>query len=249
MKAAIILFPGSNRERDALRAVEKIAKAKPSMVWHGEHTLPAGTDLAVLPGGFAYGDYLRCGAIAARAPVMDAVRAHAGRGGLVLGICNGFQILVEAGLLPGVLMRNANLRFVCRMQHLTVERVDTPFTSQYAKGQIIKVAIAHGEGNYVADGETIARVEGEGRVAFRYCDARGGRGGDANPNGSVNDIAGIYSERSNVLGLMPHPENLIDPLVGGIDGRGMFESLAGFKGTPDQGTFGHRFTGPSGGLE
>ncbi|MGH6800599.1 MAG: phosphoribosylformylglycinamidine synthase subunit PurQ [Methylocella sp.] len=228
MKAAIILFPGSNREQDALRAVEKIAKAKPSVVWHGEHTLPAGTDLAVLPGGFSYGDYLRCGAIAARSPIMDAVRAHAGRGGLVLGICNGFQILVEAGLLPGVLMRNANLRFICRMQHLTVERVDTPFTSRYAKGQIVKLAIAHGEGNYVADGETIARVEREGRVAFRYCDARAGRKGNANPNGSVNDIAGIYSERFNVLGLMPHPENLIDPLVGGTDGRGLFESLAGY---------------------
>jgi len=228
MKAAIILFPGSNRERDALRAVEKIAKAKPSLVWHGEHALPAGTDLAVLPGGFSYGDYLRCGAIAARAPIMDAVRAHAGRGGLVLGICNGFQILVEAGLLPGVLMRNANLRFICRMQNLIVERVNTPFTSRYAIGQIIKLAIAHGEGNYIADAETIARIEGEGRVAFRYCDARAGREGDANPNGSVNDIAGIYSDRFNVLGLMPHPENLIDPLVGGTDGRGMFESLAGF---------------------
>jgi phosphoribosylformylglycinamidine synthase I len=228
MKAAIILFPGSNRERDALRAVDKIAKAKPSLVWHGEHALPPGTDLAVLPGGFSYGDYLRCGAIAARAPIMDAVRAHAGRGGLVLGICNGFQILVEAGLLPGVLVRNANLRFICRMQHLTVERVDTPFTSRYAKGQIIKVAIAHGEGNYIGDAETIARIEGDGRVAFRYCDAQAGREGDANPNGSVNDIAGIYSEGFNVLGLMPHPENLIDPLVGGTDGRGLFESLAGF---------------------
>jgi phosphoribosylformylglycinamidine synthase subunit PurQ / glutaminase len=226
MKAAIILFPGSNREQDAIRALQKITGKKPSIVWHGEHTLPAGTDLALLPGGFSYGDYLRCGAIAARAPIMDAVRAHAGRGGLVLGICNGFQILVEARLLPGVLMRNANLRFICRMQYLTVERVDTPFTSQYAKGQVIKVAIAHGEGNYVADLETMARVEGEGRVAFRYCDARGGRDGDANPNGSANDIAGIYSERFNVLGLMPHPENLIDPLVGGTDGSGLFESVA-----------------------
>ncbi|MGH6934696.1 MAG: phosphoribosylformylglycinamidine synthase subunit PurQ, partial [Methylocella sp.] len=209
MKAAVILFPGSNREQDATRALRKITGKKPSIVWHGELALPAGTDLAVLPGGFSYGDYLRCGAIAARAPIMDAVRAHAQRSGLILGICNGFQILVEAGLLPGVLMRNANLRFICRMQHLTVERVDTPFTSQYAKGQIIKVAIAHGEGNYIADLETIARVEGEGRVAFRYCDARGGRDGDANPNGSVNNIAGVYSERFNVLGLMPHPENLI----------------------------------------
>ncbi|MGA7386159.1 MAG: phosphoribosylformylglycinamidine synthase subunit PurQ, partial [Methylocella sp.] len=200
-----------------------------SIAWHREQTLPAGTGLAVLPGGFSYGDYLRCGAIAARAPIMDAVRAHAGRGGLVLGICNGFQILVEAGLLPGVLMRNANLRFICRMQHLAVERADTPFTSHYAKNQIIKVAIAHGEGNFTADTETLARIEGEGRVAFRYCDARGGRDGAANPNGSVNDIAGIYSEKFNVLGLMPHPENLVDPLVGGTDGSGLFESAVRFN--------------------
>src|SRR3984893_15567168 len=189
MNAAIILFPGSNREQDAIRAIEKVTGKKPSIVWHGEHALPSGIDLVVLPGGFSYGDYLRCGAIAARAPVMDAVRAHAARDGLVLGICNGFQILVEAGLLPGVLMRNANLRFVCRMQHLSVARNDTPFTSHYAEGQIIKVAIAHGEGNYVADTETIARIEGEGRVAFRYSDARGARDRGANPNGSVNDIA------------------------------------------------------------
>ncbi|MCI0466613.1 MAG: phosphoribosylformylglycinamidine synthase subunit PurQ [Beijerinckiaceae bacterium] len=227
MKAAVILFPGSNREQDALRALDKMANAKRAIVWHGERSLPHGTSLVVLPGGFSYGDYLRCGAIAARAPIMEAVRAHAKRGGLVLGICNGFQILVEAGLLPGVLMRNANLRFVCRMQHLTVERADTPFTSRYHKGQVIKVAVAHGEGNFTADAETIARLEGEGFVAFRYCDARGGRDGEANPNGSINDIAGIYSASFNVLGLMPHPENLIDPLVGGTDGRGLFESLAG----------------------
>jgi phosphoribosylformylglycinamidine synthase len=226
MKAAVILFPGSNREQDVLRALGKIAKANPSIVWHGEHSLPPGTDLVVLPGGFSYGDYLRCGAIAARAPIMDAVRAHAARGGLVLGICNGFQILVEAGLLPGVLMRNANLRFICRMQHLLVARNDTAFASHYTKGQIIKVAVAHGEGNFTADDETIARLEGDGRVAFCYCDSRGERNADANPNGSVNDIAGIYSEDFRVLGLMPHPENLIDPLVGGTDGCGLFESLA-----------------------
>ncbi|MBO0732979.1 MAG: phosphoribosylformylglycinamidine synthase subunit PurQ [Methylocapsa sp.] len=226
MKAAVILFPGSNRERDALRALAKIANAEISLVWHGEHSLPRGTDLAVLPGGFSYGDYLRCGAIAARAPIMDAVRAHAARGGLVLGICNGFQILVEAGLLPGVLMRNANLRFVCRMQHLTVERNDTPFASHYAKGANIKVAVAHGEGNFTADAQTLDRLEGEGRVAFRYCDSRGVRNREANPNGSVHDIAGIYSQNFRVLGLMPHPENLIDPLVGGTDGCSLFESLA-----------------------
>jgi len=226
MKSAVILFPGSNREQDALRALDKIAGAKSCLVWHGARSLPQGTDLVVLPGGFSFGDYLRCGAIAARAPIMAAVRSHAARGGLVLGICNGFQILVEGGLLPGVLMRNANLRFICRMQHLTVERNDTPFTSNYAKGQVVKVAVAHGEGNFTADTETIARLEGEGRVAFRYCDAQGRRNADANPNGSTNDIAGIYSENFRVLGLMPHPENLIDPLVGGTDGHGLFESVA-----------------------
>ena len=226
MKASIIVFPGSNRDGDVARALEGATGHAPDSVWHTQTHLPAGTDLVVLPGGFSYGDYLRCGAIAGRAPIMDAVRAHAARGGLVIGICNGFQILCESGLLPGVLMRNADLRFVCRMQHLRVERADTAFTSAYAKGQTIKVAIAHGEGNFEADEATIERLEGEGRVAFRYCDATGRVGGDANPNGSRNDIAGIYSERLNVLGLMPHPENLIDPLVGGIDGRAMFASLA-----------------------
>jgi phosphoribosylformylglycinamidine synthase len=208
------------------RALRQATGHAPAMVWHAEHDLPAETDLVVLPGGFSYGDYLRCGAIAGRAAIMEAVRVHAARGGLVLGVCNGFQILCESGLLPGVLMRNAGLRFVCRMQHLRVERADTAFTRRYAPGQIIEVAIAHGEGNYEADDETIARLEGEGRVAFRYCDAAGAVGGAANPNGSRNDIAGVYSERMNVLGLMPHPENLIDPLVGGIDGRALFASLA-----------------------
>ncbi|QXX74874.1 phosphoribosylformylglycinamidine synthase subunit PurQ [Methylovirgula sp. HY1] len=226
MRAAVIIFPGSNREGDAARALTEIAGVKPALVWHADHELPAGTDLVVLPGGFSYGDYLRCGAIAGRAPIMEAVHAHAARGGLVLGICNGFQILCESGLLPGVLMRNRDLKFICRMQHLRVERTDTVFTSHYQPHQVIKVAIAHGEGNYEVDSDTLARLEGEGRVAFRYCDANGIVGGDANPNGSVNDIAGIYSEKRNVLGLMPHPENLIDPLVGGTDGRGMFKSLA-----------------------
>ena len=226
LKAAVITFPGSNREGDVMRALHGATGRMPHAVWHADHALPPGPDLVVLPGGFSYGDYLRCGAIAGRAHVMNAVRAHAARGGLVLGICNGFQILVESGLLPGVLMRNAHLRFVCRMQHLRVERNDTRFTSLYGPHQTIKVCIAHGEGNYVADPETLARLEGEGRVAFRYCDAAGAIGGGANPNGSMNDIAGIYSEKFNVLGLMPHPENLIDGLVGGTDGRGMFDSLA-----------------------
>ena len=229
MKAAVLLFPGLNREGDAMRALEQASGHKPTLVWHAEHELPAGTDLVLVPGGFSYGDYLRCGAIAGRANIMDAVRAHAARGGLVVGICNGFQILCESGLLPGVLMRNRDLRFICKMQHLKVERADTPFTTAYQKGQTIKVAIAHGEGNYEADDETIRRLEGEGRVAFRYCDAQGQVGGSANPNGSTHDIAGIYSEKLNVLGLMPHPENLIDPLVGGTDGRGLFASIASFS--------------------
>ena len=229
MKAAVLLFPGLNREGDAMRALEQASGHKPILVWHAEHELPAGTDLVLVPGGFSYGDYLRCGAIAGRANIMDAVRAHAARGGLVVGICNGFQILCESGLLPGVLMRNRDLRFICKMQHLKVERADTPFTTAYAKGQTMKVAIAHGEGNYEADDETIRRLEGDGRVAFRYCDAQGHVGGAANPNGSTHDIAGIYSEKLNVLGLMPHPENLIDPLVGGTDGRGLFASIARFS--------------------
>ncbi|HUZ67197.1 MAG TPA: phosphoribosylformylglycinamidine synthase subunit PurQ [Beijerinckiaceae bacterium] len=226
MKAAVIVFPGSNREGDVARALRDATGRAPAMVWHADTALPEGTDLAVLPGGFSYGDYLRCGAIAGRASIMDAMRAHAARGGHVLGICNGFQILCESGLLPGVLMRNRNLRFVCRMQHLRVERTDTAYTKAYRSGQVVKVAIAHGEGNYEADAETIARLEGEGLVAFRYCDEAGALSDEANPNGSTKNIAGIYSQRLNVLGLMPHPENLIDPLVGGIDGRALFAGLA-----------------------
>jgi phosphoribosylformylglycinamidine synthase len=224
MRAAVIVFPGSNRDGDVARALRQ-AGGEVTSVWHADHELPAGTDLAVLPGGFSYGDYLRCGAIAGRAPAMDAVRAHAERGGLVLGICNGFQILCESGLLPGVLMRNAELRFVCRRQHLRVERDDTAFTRAYRTGQAIDVCVAHGEGNYFADPDTLARIEGDGRVAFRYCDAQGNVTPESNCNGSINAIAGIYSEKLNVLGMMPHPENLIDPLVGGIDGRGLFKSL------------------------
>jgi phosphoribosylformylglycinamidine synthase I len=224
MKAAVIVFPGSNREGDVVRALRR-AGAQVEKVWHAQTELPAGTDLAVLPGGFSYGDYLRCGAIAGRAVVMDAVRAHAARGGLVLGICNGFQILCESGLLPGVLVRNANLKFICHFQNLRVERTDTAFTTAYREGEAIRVCVAHGEGNYFADAETIARLEGDGRIAFRYCDPAGEITTDSNRNGSVNAIAGIYSEKLNVLGLMPHPENLIDDLVGGTDGRALFESL------------------------
>jgi phosphoribosylformylglycinamidine synthase len=225
MRAAVVVFPGSNRDGDVARALRR-SGAEVVSVWHADTELPAGTDLAVVPGGFSYGDYLRCGAIAGRAAAMDAVRAHAARGGLVLGICNGFQILCESGLLPGVLMRNVNRRFICHRQFLRVERTDTRFTSAYAEGQVIDVCVAHGEGNYFADSETIERLEGEGRVAFRYCDATGALTEDANRNGSLNSIAGIYSEQRNVLGMMPHPENFVDGLVGGTDGKGLFDSLA-----------------------
>src|SRR5208283_1898555 len=226
MKSAVILFPGSNREQDAARAIREASGRAPAIVWHADPELPPGTDLVVLPGGFSYGDYLRCGAIAARSPIMRAVARHAERGGLVLGICNGFQILCEAGLLPGVLMRNANRRFLCKMQHLRVENAKTAFTRGYAEGQVVKFAIAHGEGNFEADDATLAAIEAAGQVAFRYCDAAGDVDEAANPNGAEHNIAGVFNRRFNVLGLMPHPENLIDPLVGGIDGRPLFAALA-----------------------
>ncbi|QIB35509.1 phosphoribosylformylglycinamidine synthase subunit PurQ [Ancylobacter pratisalsi] len=225
MKAAVILFPGSNREGDVARALKHVAGATPTVVWHADTELPAGTDLVVLPGGFSYGDYLRCGAIAARAAIMDSVRAHAERGGLVLGICNGFQILCESGLLPGVLVRNARLRFICREALLKVERTDTPFTSRYAKGAIVRYPVAHGEGNYTADAETLKRLEGEGRVVFRYVMPNGRRDDTQVLNGAANSIAGIVSSKLNVLGLMPHPENHVDPLLGSTDGCGLFESM------------------------
>jgi phosphoribosylformylglycinamidine synthase I len=225
MNAAVIIFPGSNRERDVARALELVTGRAPKMVWHADTALPAGTDLAVLPGGFSYGDYLRCGAIAARAPIMAAVAAHAARGGLVLGICNGFQILCEAGLLPGVLMRNAQIMFMCHNVFLRVERSDTPFTRRYNAGDVIRVPVAHGEGNYIADKDTIARLEGDGRVLFRYTAPDGALNPAYNFNGATNAIAGILSEDLNVLGLMPHPENHVDARLGPTDGRGLFESI------------------------
>ena len=225
MNAAVIVFPGSNREGDVARAIELTSGRKPQMVWHADTSLPKGTDLVVLPGGFSYGDYLRCGAIAARAPIMDAVRAHAAKGGLVLGICNGFQILCESGLLPGVLMRNAALKFMCREVYLRVERSDTPYSRRYNADDVIRVPVAHGEGNYIADSETIARLEGDGRVLFRYTAPDGTLDPKWNYNGATNAIAGILSERLNVLGLMPHPENHVDPVIGPVDGRGFFESI------------------------
>src|SRR6185295_18620881 len=184
-----------------------------------------GTDLVVIPGGFSYGDYLRCGAIAARAPIMEAVRAHAAKGGLVLAVCNGFQIACEAGLLPGVLMRNSQLKFICKEVFLRIERSDTPFTRRYNAGDVIRVPVAHGEGNYIADSETIARLEGENRIAFRYTTPDGKLDPAFNFNGAMGAIAGIFSEKLNILGLMPHPENHVDPIVGPTDGRRLFESL------------------------
>jgi len=225
MKSAVVVFPGSNRERDVARALRLVSGSEPAMVWHAEAELPSGTDLVVLPGGFSYGDYLRCGAIAARAPVMDAVRAHARSGGLVVGICNGFQILCESGLLPGVLMRNRGLKFLCREVHLRVERSDTPFTRGYNAGQVIRVPIAHGEGNYFADEATIARLEAEGRVVFRYTAPDGSLSPEWNVNGSGHAIAGVLSESLNVLGLMPHPENHVEADIGPVDGRGFFAGL------------------------
>jgi phosphoribosylformylglycinamidine synthase I len=225
MKAAVIVFPGINRERDIARTLRLVSGRAPAMVWHADTALPAGTDLAVVPGGFSYGDYLRCGAIAARAPIMDAVRAFAAKGGLVLGVCNGFQILCEAGLLPGVLMRNAQLKFICRDVYLRVERSATPFTRGYNAGQVIRVPVAHGEGNYVADADTIARLEGEGRVVFRYAAPDGTLSAEWNFNGATNAIAGIVNERGNVLGMMPHPENHVEAALGPTDGRGLFQGL------------------------
>ena len=225
MKSSVIVFPGSNREGDVARAIALVSGKNPEMVWHADTSLPARTDLVVLPGGFSYGDYLRCGAIAARAPIMSAVRTHAQKGGLVLGICNGFQILCEAGLLPGVLMRNARLKFMCREVYLRIERSDTPFSRRYNAGDVIRVPVANGEGNYAADPETVARLEGEGRVLFRYTSPDGRLDEKWNYNGATNAIAGVLSERLNVLGLMPHPENHVDPIVGPVDGRGFFESI------------------------
>ena len=224
--AAVILFPGLNREGDVARALRQATGAEPAIVWHAERELPPGLDLVVLPGGFSYGDYLRCGAIAARAPIMEAVGDHAARGGLVLGICNGFQILCEAGLLPGVLMRNAERRFVCKMQHLRVENAQTPFTRRYAPrpGRQIRHRPWRGQLRRRRRHRPPNRGGGPGRVPLLR--REGKVGGAANPNGAINSIAGVFNERFNVLGLMPHPENLIDPLVGGMDGRALFASLA-----------------------
>jgi phosphoribosylformylglycinamidine synthase len=217
VKSAVIVFPAANCDRDAQTALKAMTGKDPHMVWHQDTSMPD-VDLVVLPGGFSYGDYLRTGAMAAQSPVMRAVKAHAEKGGAVIGICNGFQVLTETHMLPGALMRNADLKFVCRPVTMTVEETQSAFTRHYSKGQTVTFPVAHGDGNYVADDETLDRLEGENRVVFRYSD------GD-NPNGSARNIAGILSEKRNVLGLMPHPERVVDPLLGGEDGQALFKSL------------------------
>jgi phosphoribosylformylglycinamidine synthase I len=226
VKSAVIVFPGSNRDGDMVAAIELISGQGPISVWHAETSLPK-LDLIVLPGGFAYGDYLRTGAIAARSNVMRAVADAAAAGVAVLGVCNGFQILCEAGLLPGVLMRNSRLSFICRDVNLRVETADSAFTSAYRKGEVFATPVAHGEGNYRADDETLKRLKGEDRVAFRYVDEQGRTTDAANINGSVDSIAGVLSEKRNVLGLMPHPENAVEPAQGGTGGRKLFEGILG----------------------
>jgi len=224
MKSAIVVFPGSNREQDARAALRQATGRDPAMVWHRDTELPD-VDLILIPGGFSYGDYLRCGAMAAHSPVMREVAARAQKGVAVLGVCNGFQILTEAGLLPGVLLRNASLKFVCRNVTLKVENSQTLFTSGYAAGQRLSIPVAHGDGNYFAEPETLDRMEARGQIAFRYCDDSGEMTDAANPNGSIRNIAGIFNETKNVLGLMPHPENAIEPLHGSTDGRPLFDGL------------------------
>lgn len=220
MKTAIIIFPGSNRDRDMIAAVEKISGQTPQLVWHQETELPK-VDTVIVPGGFSYGDYLRAGAIAARSPIMEQVRDAADKGMNVLGVCNGFQILTELGMLPGVLMRNASLNFVCKEVKLEVTNNATPFTSEYAQGQILRCPVAHHDGNYFTDADTLQSIEDNGQVAFRYAQS-------TNPNGSLNDIAGVLNAKKNVLGMMPHPENLIEDAHGGTDGRNLFAGLLEF---------------------
>ncbi len=220
MKAAVIVFPGSNCDRDVAVCLEAASGQKPYMVWHGDNALPD-CDVIVLPGGFSYGDYLRCGSMAANSPIMAEIVKRAGQGVPVIGICNGFQVLTECGLLPGVLIRNKGLNFVCRDTRLIVERAAAPFTNQYKQGDEITIPVAHNEGNYFADDETLKRLEGEGQIAFRYAP-------DDNPNGSCLDIAGIVNQNGNVLGMMPHPERFAEAALGGTDGKAIFDSLVEF---------------------
>jgi phosphoribosylformylglycinamidine synthase I len=220
----VVVFPGTWSDRDSLYAVHDRLRQEARFIWHKERDL-SGLDCVILPGGFSYGDHLRTGAVARFSPVMTSVVEFANRGGYVIGICNGFQVLCEAHILPGALMRNASLEFRCAQQHLRVENAETPFTTTMAKGQVIQVPVSHGEGNFYADAATIDTLERTGRVAFRYCDAEGNVTTEANPNGSFNNIAGIVNEQGNVLGMMPHPERSCEDLLGGEDGLSIFKSI------------------------
>ena len=226
MKFGVVVFPGSNCDHDTYHVISKVIGQPVDFIWHKESDISR-FDAIILPGGFSYGDYLRTGAIARFSPVMNSVVRFANEGGLVMGICNGFQILCEAGLLPGALLRNRDLKFVCEHVNIRVEQTDTPFTQVCTEGQVLSLPVAHGDGNYFCDQETLAELEGEGRVVFRYCDAAGNATDAANPNGSLHNIAGICNRTRNVLGLMPHPERAIEPLLGGTDGLPMFRSLLG----------------------
>jgi phosphoribosylformylglycinamidine synthase len=225
MKAAVVVFPGSNCDHDAVHACRDVMDWDVIEVWHESHEL-GGADLVILPGGFSYGDYLRCGAIARFSPVVDAIETHAKKGGLTLGICNGFQVLIEAGLLPGALLSNNCLEFRCRWTHLKVQTVDNPFTRTLDIGDVLRIPIAHGEGNYFAPPDVLKQLNDERRIAFRYCDAGGFTVPEANPNGSIENIAGVLNEGRNVLGMMPHPERASEDILGGADGKAIFESLA-----------------------
>ena len=229
MKSAVIVFPGSNRERDMVMALETAAGQRPILIWHGKIDLPE-VDLIVIPGGFSYGDYLRAGCMAAQSPIIHEVKTRAEKGVHVLGVCNGFQVLTETGLLPGALMRNANLKFICKDVHLKVEQNDTPFLRNYEVGQVIQVPIAHHDGNYFADKATLDELAGEGRVALRYCGPDGEMTPKYNPNGSQRHIAGIYNKTGTILGMMPHPEDAVECLVGGLGGKQLFDGLTGALG-------------------
>lgn len=223
-RASVIVFPGSNCDRDMKVAIERITGTPVNMIWHGDASVPV-SDFIVLPGGFSYGDYLRCGAMAAHSPIMRDVIAKAKAGTPVLGVCNGFQILCESGLLPGVLMRNRSLKFICRDVDLRIDSTSSFFTRGYRKGEVVRFPIAHAEGNYFTDGDTLNRLEGEGRVVLRYCDRSGNATDAANPNGALNNIAGICDETGRIVGMMPHPERLYEPALGGTDGRRVFEGV------------------------
>ena len=224
MRFAVVILPGSNCDHDAIHAISNVLGNECVSVWHKDTDLK-GADCVIIPGGFSYGDYLRAGAIAKFAPVMEAVRGHAAGGGLVIGICNGFQVLTEAGLLPGALMRNEHLRFVCRDVHLRVETIATPFTSLFEKGELMTAPVAHGEGNFHADEATLDELERNDQIVFRYADIEGRLTAEANPNGSSRNIAGIVNRERNILGLMPHPERVCESIVGGVDGLKLFRSL------------------------